>query len=97
MAQHEGKSATGYALRVLPLAVNSSSKTQEKQQRVYSYPQLDSTGSTSSPGQNSIGTGGQYLIGADKLGEIKVQSNLQINVESDPTATNELNSMTLLS
>jgi hypothetical protein len=74
MAQHEGKSATGYALRVLPLAVNSSSKTQEKQQRVYSYPQLDSTGSTSSPGQNSIGTGGQYLIGADNHDDKRLRS-----------------------
>ena len=35
----------------------------------YSYPQLAFKLPTLAPGQNSIGTGGQYSIGADTFGK----------------------------
>jgi hypothetical protein len=36
-------------------------------QKRYSYPQLTAFKTAKAPGQNSIGTGGQYSIGANRV------------------------------
>jgi hypothetical protein len=69
------QAASGYALRSLPSKFNPTEKPNEKVTAKpasrYSYPQLAFKLPTLAPGQNSIGTGGQYSIGADSIGELE--------------------------
>lgn len=67
------RAASGYALRVFPLTLNSArvkfKRRQGNQQAAYSYPQPALKTSAPAPGQYSIGRGGQYSIGADRRDE----------------------------
>ncbi|MCE2996625.1 MAG: hypothetical protein LW863_13580 [Flammeovirgaceae bacterium] len=61
---HHRQAATDYVLRSLPMAVTPSEPAKPEESRepadIYSYPQLSIKNSAQAPGQNSIGTGGQY-------------------------------------
>jgi hypothetical protein len=63
--------ASSFGLRPTQLAIDVQStrkpneKVTAKPASRYSYPQLAFKLPTLAPGQNSIGTGGQYSIGAD--------------------------------
>nr|WP_096198096.1 hypothetical protein [Enterobacter cloacae] len=56
-----GAAASGDAIAAVPI----ERKTDNEASTRYSYPQLTQFKSAKAPGQNSIGTGGQFSIGAN--------------------------------